>query len=40
MMQVRVPVQFLDRDPHFWQFLRVPCKFLDRDPHFIRIFKD
>ena len=29
---VRVPVQVLDRDPHFGPFLRVPCKFLDRDP--------
>ncbi len=29
---VRVPVQRLDRDPHFGPFLRVPCKFLDRDP--------
>ena len=29
---LRVPVQSLDRDPHFGPFLRVPCKFLDRDP--------
>ncbi len=29
---VRVPVQKLDRDPHFRPILRVPCKFLDRDP--------
>ena len=30
---LRVPCNFLDRDPHFRPFLRVPCNFLDRDPH-------